>query len=135
MKTRAARLGWLVPALLAACAANQPKPAGPAGTVTPQMRSGSTDLRTYQLIDWVAPDDRTLILNSVDRSLYEAQFKRQCPGLRLVDTIAFIVQTPLQVEKYQGVVLPNETRCLFDSITKLETAPAHNKEGAATENP
>jgi hypothetical protein len=135
MKTRAARLGWLVPALLSAFAANQPKPAGPAGTVTPQMRSGSTDLRTYQLIDWVAPDDRTLILNSVDRSLYKAQFKRQCPGLRLVDTIAFIVQTPLQVEKYQGVVLPNETRCLFDSITKLETAPAHNKEGAATENP
>ena len=134
MKTRITRLGWLVPALVVACAADHPKPAPPAGTVTPQMRSGSSDLRTYQLIDWIAPDDRTLILNSVDRSLYKAQFKRQCTGLRLVDTIAFIVQTPLQVEKYQGIVLPDAKRCLFTSITRLETAPAHNKDGAATEN-
>jgi hypothetical protein len=99
------------------------------------MRSGSTELRTYQLVDWIAPDDRTLIVNSVDRSLFRARFKHQCTGLRLVDTIAFIVQTPPQVEKYQGVVLPNGTRCAFTSVTRLETAPARSKDGAATENP
>jgi hypothetical protein len=129
------RLAWLAPAALAACAANHPQVADTAGKVTPQMRSGSTELRTYQLIDWIAPDDRTLIVNSVDRSLFRARFKHQCTGLRLVDTIAFIVQTPPQVEKYQGVVLPNGTRCAFTSVTRLETAPAHSKDGAATENP
>ena len=129
------RLGWLAPAALAACAANHPQVPATAGKVTPQMRSGSTELRTYQLVDWIAPDDRTLIVNSVDRSLFRARFKHQCTGLRLVDTIAFIVQTPPQVEKYQGVVLPNGTRCEFTSLTKLETAPTRSKDGAATENP
>jgi hypothetical protein len=99
------------------------------------MRPGSNELRTYLLVDWIAPDDRTLIVNSVDRSLFRASFKRQCTGLRLVDTIAFIVQTPPQVEKYQGVVLPDGTRCAFTSITRLETAPARGKDGPATENP
>jgi hypothetical protein len=130
------RLGWLAPATLAACAANHPQVPAAAGKVTPQMRSGSPELRTYQLADWIAPDDRTLIVNSVDRSLFRARFKHQCTGLRLVDTIAFIVETPPQVEKYQGVVLPNGTRCAFTSVTRLETAaPARSKDGAATENP
>jgi hypothetical protein len=117
-------------AVLAACAHIDTQPQA-AGKVTPQMRSGSSELRSYQLVDWVAPDDRTLIVNSVDRSLFEARFKRQCTGLRLVDTIAFIVPTPPQIEKYQGVVLPNGTRCAFASMTRVDTAPAHPKETAA----
>jgi hypothetical protein len=131
---RAWRLSWLLPAALAACATN-PQVVATAGKVTPQMRPGSTELRAYQVLDWIAPDDRTLIVNSVDRSLFRARFKRQCTGMRLVDTIAFIVQTPPQVEKYQGVVLPNGTRCEFTSVTRIETAPARSKAGAATENP
>ena len=136
MKTPIARrLGWLLPAVLVACATHHPQVVATAGKVTPQMRPGSTELRTYQLVDWIAPDDRTLIVNSVDRSLFRARFKRQCTGLRLVDTIAFIVQTPPRIEKYQGVVLPNGTRCAFTSVTRIETAPAPNKDGPATENP
>jgi hypothetical protein len=136
MKTRTLwTLGWLIPAALVACATNHPKAADTAGKVTPQMRSGSNELRTYQLVEWIAPDDRTLIVNSVDRSLYRARFKGQCTGLRLVDTIAFIVQTPPQVDKYEGVVLPDGTRCAFTSITRLETGPAPAKAGPATENP
>src|SRR5579859_1901838 len=106
MKMRIGIFAWLTPALLVACATGHPGPgnSGTAGTVTPQMRSGSRELRTYQLLDWIAPDDRTLLVNSVDRSLYRASFKRQCTGMRQVDTIAFIVQTPPQVEKYEGVV-------------------------------
>jgi len=118
----------LLPALLAACATPAPKPATPATKVTPQLRSGSSELRAYQLLDWVAPDDRTLIVNSVDKALFKAQFRRQCTGLRLVDTIAFIVPTPPQVDKYVGVVLPDGTRCVFTSITRLETAPPHGKD-------
>jgi hypothetical protein len=135
MKMRIGKLGWLLPMLLVACATDHREPGPGSGTVTPQMRSGSTELRTYQLLDWIAPDDRTLIMNSLDRSLYKASFKRQCSGLRLVDTIAFIVQNPPQVEKYQGVVLPNGTRCAFTSITRLETTPTRDKDSADTEDP
>jgi hypothetical protein len=127
-------LGWLLPALLVACATGHSR-SGTDTKVTPQMRSGSRDLRTYQLVDWIAPDDRTLIVNSVDRSLYRAHFRRQCTGLRLVDTIAFIVQTPPQVEKYEGIVLPNGTRCVFTSMTRLETAPVRGNDTPETENP
>jgi len=137
MNTRAlGTLGWLLlPALLAACATNQSKVAGTAGKVTPQMRSGSNELRAYQAMEWIAPDDRTLIVNAVDRSLYRARFKGQCTGLRLVDTIAFIVQTPPQVDKYEGVVLPDGTRCAFSSITRLDTGPAPEKESPPTQSP
>lgn len=125
---------WLLPALLVACATNHSPPA-PAGTVTPQLRAGSTELRTYQLIDWVAPDDRTLLVNSTDRSLFKVGFRRQCTGLRLVDTIAFIVPTPLQVEKYEGVVLPDGTRCAFTSVTRIDTTPPHAKDGTTSDSP
>jgi Family of unknown function (DUF6491) len=129
-------LGWmLLPPALAACATNQSKGAAAAGKVTPQMRSGSNELRTYQLVEWIAPDDRTLLVNSVDRSLYRARFKGQCTGLRLVDTLAFIVQTPPQIDRYEGVVLPDGTRCAFTSITRLDTGPAPVKEGTQTQNP
>ena len=135
MNTRTAwTLSWLAPTLLVACATNHSNGPSLPGKVTPQMRSGSSELRTYQLLDWIAPDDRTLLVNSLDRSLFRASFKSQCTGLRLVDTIAFIVQTPAQIEKYQGVVLPNGTRCVFTSITRLETAPARGKSANAPEN-
>jgi Family of unknown function (DUF6491) len=127
-------LGWLAPALLVACATNHSNGTAGTGKVTPQMRSGSNELRTYQLVDWIAPDDRTLLVNSVDRSLFRATFRNQCTGLRLVDTIAFIVQTPPQIEKYEGVVLPDGTRCAFTSITRLETGPARGKAATAPEN-
>jgi Family of unknown function (DUF6491) len=139
MKTRTLWMfGWLAPALLVACATNSHKTTDAAGKVTPQMRSGSNEMRAYQLLEWIAPDDRTLLVNGVDRSLYRASFKGQCTGLRLVDTIAFIVQTPPQVDKYEGVVLPNGTRCAFTSITRLEVGPVPagpGKSTPATENP
>ena len=62
MKTRTLwMLGWLLPAVLVACATNQSKAPATAGKVTPQMRSGSNELRTYQLLEWIAPDDHNLI--------------------------------------------------------------------------
>src|ERR1700761_6276904 len=136
MKTRTAwALGWLLPELLVACATNHQPAAAMAGKVTPQMRSGSNELRNYQLLEWIAPDDHNLIVNAVDRSLYRARFKRQCTGLRSVDTIAFIVQTPPQVDKYEGVVLPDGTRCVFTSITRLETGVDPAKGAPATQKP
>lgn len=118
-------LGCLASFALGACTAHPPKPDGAIGKVTPQMRSGSNELRTYRVAEWIAPDDRTLIVTAVDRSLFEARFKGGCGGLRLVDTIAFVFQGAPQVDRYSGVVLPDGTRCPFASFTPLVTAPAH----------
>ena len=124
MKTRTVwTFGWLLPALLVACATDHPKAPAAAGKVTPQMRSGSNEMRSYQLLEWIAPDDHNLIVNAADRSLYRARFKRQCTGLRSVDTVAFLVVTPPQVDKYEGIVLPDGTRCVFTSLMKLDTGP------------
>ena len=118
-------VGWLLPALLVACTTDRPRTKAPdaAEKVTPQLRSGSTELRAFQLLEWIAPDDRNLIVNATDRSLYRARFKRQCTGLRSVDTVAFMVSNPPLPEKTAGVVLPNGTRCEFASLTKLDTGP------------
>lgn len=123
MTTPRMRLLGLLAAALPACSTQHPQPeTADRSTVTPQMRSGSRELRTYQMVDWIAPDDRNLIVNAVDRSLFRARFASPCVGLRQVDTIAFIVQTPPQVDKYEGVVLPDGKRCVFTSLTRLETA-------------
>ncbi len=95
------------------------------------MRSGSIELRSYQIDDWIAPDDRTLIVNAADRSLYEARFRKECPGLRLADTIAFLIPAQPQLEKFQGVVLPDGKRCAFASFVKLDTSVP----GAAPKEP
>ena len=100
------------------------------GAVTTQMRSGSLELRKYQIDDWIAPDDRTLVINGADRSLYEARFKTLCTGLRDADTIAFIVPGALQVDQYSGVVLPGGTHCKFASVTRLSTSPAASHNGS-----
>jgi Family of unknown function (DUF6491) len=126
MKTRTLwTFSWFSAVLLVACTTPHPKdkPADAAGKVTPQMRAGSNELRAYQLLEWIAPDDHNLIVNAVDRSLYHARFKRQCTGLRSVDTVAFIVSSPPLPEKTEGIVLPNGTRCVFTSLTKLDTGP------------
>ena len=115
-------LGPLLAAMLLACATHHAEPpAAAAGKVTPQMRSGSNELRSYQLLEWIAPDDHNLIVNALDRSLYQARFKHQCTGLRSVDTLAFIVQSPPQIDKYEGVVLPDGTHCVFTTLMRLDT--------------
>lgn len=121
------RLGWIAALALGACAAPAQKPDAAPGKVTAQMRSGATELRAYQVMDWIAPDDRTLIVNAADRSLYEGRFRSTCAGLRLANSIAFIIPAGAQLSNYSGVVLPDGTRCLFASFTRLPTSPAAAK--------
>jgi hypothetical protein len=114
-------LGWL---LLWGCATHPAGSTAPAGKLTPQLRSGSPELRAYQIQDWIAPDDHTMVVNSVDHALFRAQFKGRCNGLRLADTVSFIVLDATQFDRYGGVVLPDGTRCAFAAVTRLDTSAA-----------
>jgi hypothetical protein len=122
---RIASLGCAIAALLlAGCAAHPAGSPAPAGKLTPQLRSGSPELRAYQIQDWIAPDDHTMVVNSVDHALFRAQFKGRCNGLRLVDTVSFIVLDATQFDRYGGVVLPDGTRCAFAAVTRVDTSAA-----------
>jgi hypothetical protein len=116
--------GAVAIAILSGCAAKPAAPDSAAGKVTPQMRSGSPELRSYQINDWIAPDDRTLIVNAADRSLFQGRFRNQCTGLRLTETIAFVVPSPPQLDRYAAIVLPDGRRCAFESFARLEIPPA-----------
>jgi hypothetical protein len=96
------------------------------------MRSGSNALRAYQVNDWTAPDDRTLIVNAADRSLYQARFKGTCTGLRLVDTIAFVMPGSPQLDSYTGIVLPDGKHCAFKSLTRLAVPAADERDEKPT---
>ena len=124
-------LGWMLAAAaalmataaagpLAGCASKGSQQEPLEGTVTAQMRSGSVALRAYHIQDWTAPDDRTLILDAQDRSLYEARFKDRCNGLRLVDTVAFVIRGSPEMDHFAGVVLPDGTRCAFSTLKRIE---------------
>lgn len=129
------RIAWVLALALGACAAAPPKAEAPPGKVTAQMRAGSAELRAYQVMDWVAPDDRTLVVNGVDRSLFEARFRGGCAGLRLANTIAFIIPAGAQLGGYRGIVLPDGTRCPFASFTPLVRAPATANASSTNERP
>ena len=118
---------WLLALALCSCAShpagNGAAATGP-GKLTPQMRSGSAELRAWQIQDWIAPDDRTLVVNAVDRSLFRARFKGRCNGVRLADTVSFIVLDSSRFDRYAGIVLNDGTRCEFASVTRITTGVA-----------
>ncbi|HEY6483473.1 MAG TPA: hypothetical protein VIY54_08085 [Steroidobacteraceae bacterium] len=130
------RMEWVIPGAVLALAGclSGPSPA-PAGKLTPQMRSESNELRIYQIADWIAPDDRTLILHSLDHSLLEGRFRGQCTGLRLADTIAFVVPSPPAGMQYTGIVLPDGRRCNFRSLTRLVAPAAAQSDRESTQRP
>lgn len=103
---------------LVACAT---RPEAPDEEVTPQMAAESAELQTYRIRNWSAPDNRTLIVESVDGRRYEARFMTDCLGLRLTETIGFVTRGTSQLDQFSGIVLPDGTRCTFRSFTQIST--------------
>ncbi len=124
-------LGWLAPAVLVACATNHPKVAAAAGKVNaPDEVRGATSCARINwwsgLLRMTAPS----LVNSVDRSLYQARFKGQCNGLRLVDTIAFIVQTAAAGRQVRRGRTPGwDTLCIHVNYATRDRAPPPGKSG------
>lgn len=136
--------------LLAACASEpsstaetSPPPAEPAaasatdaaagssgGLVTELMRRDDARLQTYRIDTWSAPDDRTLIVESIDGTLYRAQMMGSCMGLRFTDTLGFVTRGTNALDDFSGIVLPDGTRCTFQSFERVSPG-SRAAEGAA----
>jgi Family of unknown function (DUF6491) len=115
-------LPGLVPLILlsvAGCATTQSTAEKPAGETTPLMSRDDANLQTYRIDDWSAPDNRTLIVKSVDGSQYRAQFMSECLGLRFTNSIGFETRGLNQLDQFSGIVLPDGTRCHFQSFTRI----------------
>lgn len=111
----------LVALTLGACASNQPATTA-EGEESPQMTPYDSRLSQYQINTWSAPDNRTLIIRSRDGSTYRARLLQECFGLRFTTSVGFITRGTSQLDRFAGIVLPDGTRCTFQSFERLPEA-------------
>lgn len=119
----------LAATLLAACATERPAEAttsaGATGganatdgtSLTELMGRDDARLQTYRIDTWSAPSDEVLVVESLDGTQYRATFMGRCLGLRFTDTIGFITRGTNAIDQFSGIVLPDGTRCTFQSFT------------------
>lgn len=107
---------------LAACASKNPR----NPTAAQQMASApvaDTDarLQRFQIRDWSAVDDETLIITATDGTRYRAQTFGPCLGLNFTNRLAFENRGGFeQIDRFSSVVLGDGTRCQFRSFGRLK---------------
>jgi hypothetical protein len=117
---------------LAGCAASTTESES-ASELTPQMAADSVQLQTYRIRNWSAPNDQTLIVESVDGTKYRAELLGNCLGLNFTTRLAFVNRGGFnQIDRFSGVVLPDGTRCSFRSFNEIVT-PATSARDAERE--
>src|SRR5690606_28781378 len=89
---------------LSACATGAGNETG-SPELTPHMARDSAELQGYRIRNWSAPDDRTLIVESLDGTRYEAKMLGTCLGLKFATRLAFINRGSNRIDRFSGVVL------------------------------
>jgi hypothetical protein len=117
---------------IAGCATSTPE--SETSELTPQMGRDSAELQTYRIRNWSAPDDKTLIVESVDGSKYKAELLGPCFGLNFATKLAFVNRGGInQIDRFGGVVLPDGTRCSFRSFDEIVTPATSAREAEREE--
>jgi hypothetical protein len=112
---------------LAGCATSAQDPE--SSELTPQMGRDSAELQSYRIRNWSAPDDKTLIVESVDGTKYKAELLGTCFGLNFANRLAFQNRGGFnQIDRFSGVVLPDGTRCSFSSFEEIITPATSAKD-------
>jgi len=106
--------------VLGGCATSTSEPDS-AAEVTPQMAADSAELQSYRVRSWSAPDDQTLIVESVDGTKYKAELLGTCFGLKFATRLGFVTKGINQIDRFSGVALPDGTRCSFRSFNEIVT--------------
>ena len=122
----------LIALALAGCAASTPE--SETSDVTPQMARDSAELQTYRIRTWSAPDDRTLIVESIDGTKYKAELLGTCFGLKFTTRLGFVNRGGInQIDRFAGIVLPDGTRCSFRSFDEIVTPATSAREAEREE--
>lgn len=101
---------------------------------TPMMTRADTRLQSYRIHDWSAPNERTLIVESITGERYRADLMNNCIGLRFTNSLAFVTGGTNQLDRYSGIVLPDGTRCMFRSFTRIADSERRSAEAEPKEN-
>lgn len=90
-----------------------------ADLAAPVARTNGTVTR-FNLKEWSAPNDHTVILVTNDGTRYRAETLGPCQGLDFAHGVAFTSRGGFnQIDRFSTLVLSDGTRCPFQSFDKL----------------
>jgi hypothetical protein len=108
---------------LTACASKTSGNSAAARQAAANAPIADTDarLQRFQIRDWSAVDDETIIITATDGTRYRAQTFGPCLGLNFTNRLAFENRGGFeQIDRFSSVVLGDGTRCQFRSFGKLK---------------
>ena len=111
-------LGTLSVLTLAGCATNGSSPSTEAANL--QTERGDATLQGFRVRSWSAVNDRTIVLTASDGTRYKAETLGPCFGLDFANSVGFANRGGFnQIDRFSSVVLPDGTRCSFQSFSKV----------------
>jgi hypothetical protein len=119
MRAHASAFVMALALLASGCATNRTATDTQEAESTSLTSQKDASLQTYRIENWSAVNDRTLMVESVDGSRYRAQFMTDCIGLQFASSIGFETRGLNRLDQYAGIVLPDGTRCPFQSFTMI----------------
>jgi hypothetical protein len=107
---------------LTACASKTPRqPREADAALTAPVADADAKLPRFQIRDWSAPNDHTIIVIANDGTRYRAETFGPCLGLDFANRLAFESRGGFeQVDRFSSVLLGDGTRCQFQSFGKLK---------------
>ncbi len=112
----------LIPLTLSGCSTSNPKARSSQSEAdrTARVAAGSAQVQRFNLKDWSALNDHTIILITNDGTRYRAETLGPCMGLDFAHGVAFVNRGGFnQIDRFSSVVLSDGTRCPFQSFDKL----------------
>jgi hypothetical protein len=110
-------LGLFTGLALAGCASNGNSRSEQANLAT---EPGDAQMLSYRVRSWSAPNDHTVIFQATDGTQYKAETLGPCFGLDFANSIGFQNRGGFQqIDRFSSVVLPDGTRCSFQSFSKV----------------
>jgi hypothetical protein len=111
-------LGTISGLALAGCATNGTPRYEQANTL--QSAGGDSQLMSYRIRNWSAPNDHTVLFESADGVQYRAETLGPCFGLDFANRLGFANRGGFQqIDRFTSVVLPDGTRCSFQTFNKV----------------
>ena len=81
---------------------------------------GSATVNRFNLKEWNAPNDHTVIFVTTDGTRYRAETLGPCMGLNFAPGVAFTNRGGFnQIDRFSSVILNDGTRCPFQSFDKV----------------
>jgi hypothetical protein len=85
-----------------------------------QTAAGDSQLMSYRIRNWSAPNDHTVVFESADGTQYRAETLGPCFGLDFANRLGFANRGGFQqIDRFSSLVLPDGTRCSFQTFSRV----------------